>query len=1116
MFSFRLLGLLAVAAGFSCANAAVYPLTFRPVATEYSEQLDRLVMIAGSPNQLHIYNPANGTDAALALPSVPLSLSVSPDGLKAVVGHSSSLTLIDLSTTTIDKTLPISIVADDVTHTGSYVYVAGQKAVTISNGLETSFSNYSYGSSKGVYANGKVYYKTSGSSISSIAVPLPATPALVSETGYYSYCGSRAFAAKDGKIISCSVVFAPVANKLEYYSQLASGPSDASTSSFSHSSVLNRVAAIQSSSYSDPTYDNQIQIYGGDYYDYKGGITVPTFTAGSKAYIGHGRFVTFSADSSKLYSVVQADATSGLNNDFAIFTTNASSASCNISLAASSTSAASSSSTTSIPVTATDGCLWQATTSEYWISLKYGGYGVGSGVLGVSVSANTGPARSGQIQIGALTYYINQSANTSTNPAPLPAAPIVVKYSKKINKLVFTASSPNQLILFDPVSKTVQSVPLVRTPVNLSLSADGAKAAVTTEGFVQLVNLDTAVVEKTFLTGLSSAFPILPSNGYVYLFNSGESKYLDLSTGAKTAFNTNSSFALLHPSNRYVYTGYGKYSLDTADPKPLASGSSNYYLQGDDSFTEDGGRLITRSGSLYRSSEIPAQDLQPAGSLSGLNNLAVGAAAHSSARQSIAIGASAPYYYSTTSSEVRFYNDQDLAFQSSVTMPTFNVNGQVNNGLFKGLFWNSDSSKLFAILAPTPTYSSTPTTPPDSVLYTITPTGAIATCSYAVTGAPTAPPAGAASGTVSVNTTGSCLWQASSNAPWLRITSGSPATGTSQATFTIDANPLATPRTATLVVADKVYTVVQGGIPISQTLPAVASFGPLTGAGPGGTFTATFTHNGGASQHYLGYILFLPTPNIVWFTAKNSCLIEYNRISNGVRLINDAGDNWLGPISGVPISPTAGVLSNSFCTVNVAGTVGVVSGPTMTVTVPVTFKNPLTVVMGTFLQSEDVRGNWTGMTQFGNWVLPGGTTKPGASIVAVSPSTINGTYSNINLTTGHSGGVNQLSEVHMLIASSITSSDYCHVIYFPLTDKTSLVDDAGTALIDYQNNAISNSRCGLYSRAIASRSGNNLTLSFSVSFNPSTFSGARNLYLNSFDVTGGLSHWVQVGTVNVQ
>ena len=48
--------------------------------------------------------------------------------------------------------------------------------------------------------------------------------------------------------------------------------------------------------------------------------------------------------------------------------------------------------------------------------------------------------------------------------------------------------------------------------------------------------------------------------------------------------------------------------------------------------------------------------------------------------------------------------------------------------------------------------------------------------------------------------------------------------------------------------------------------PAVSTFTPLSGAAASGTFTATYTHSGGASQHYLGYILLLPTPNVVNYT----------------------------------------------------------------------------------------------------------------------------------------------------------------------------------------------------------------------------------------------------------
>ena len=82
------------------------------------------------------------------------------------------------------------------------------------------------------------------------------------------------------------------------------------------------------------------------------------------------------------------------------------------------------------------------------------------------------------------------------------------------------------------------------------------------------------------------------------------------------------------------------------------------------------------------------------------------------------------------------------------------------------------------------------------------------------------------------------------------------------------------------------------------TIPApaggvgVGTITPRNSSGTSGTFTGTFTHTGGANQHYLGYMLFLPTPNVVNYTATGTCLVEYNRISNGMRLIDNAGTGW--------------------------------------------------------------------------------------------------------------------------------------------------------------------------------------------------------------------------------
>ena len=251
-------------------------------------------------------------------------------------------------------------------------------------------------------------------------------------------------------------------------------------------------------------------------------------------------------------------------------------------------------------------------------------------------------------------------------------------------------------------------------------------------------------------------------------------------------------------------------------------------------------------------------------------------------------------------------------------------------------------------------------------------------------------------------------------------------------------------------------------------VPGVSALAPTSGSGSSQTFTGTFTHSGGANQHYLGYILFLPTPNVVNYTATGSCLVEYNRISHGMRLIDNAGTGWLGGQSGIPLGTFGAVLSNNYCSVSVQNATAFVSGTTMTVNAPVTFLNSLGPVLGTFLQALDVNGVWTGMTQFGNWVLPAGVPqRTGPAIGGINPTNAAGSSVTYSQTVSHVNGVGALVQVHMLISDKIVGGIPCHVIYFPPSNTLNLVNDLGNALVSPTGvqpgtgGFLSNSRCTL-------------------------------------------------------
>jgi hypothetical protein len=75
----------------------------------------------------------------------------------------------------------------------------------------------------------------------------------------------------------------------------------------------------------------------------------------------------------------------------------------------------------SVAVTTLSGCGWNATPGASWISVTSGQSGNAPGMVGLSVAANAGPQRVGQVNIAGQNYTITQ-AGTPT-PSPIPPTP---------------------------------------------------------------------------------------------------------------------------------------------------------------------------------------------------------------------------------------------------------------------------------------------------------------------------------------------------------------------------------------------------------------------------------------------------------------------------------------------------------------------------------------------------------------------------------------------------------------------------------------------------------------------------------------------------------------------
>ena len=148
-------------------------------------------------------------------------------------------------------------------------------------------------------------------------------------------------------------------------------------------------------------------------------------------------------------------------------------------------------------------------------------------------------------------------------------------------------------------------------------------------------------------------------------------------------------------------------------------------------------------------------------------------------------------------------------------------------------------------------------------------------------------------------------------------------------------------------------------------------------------------------------------------------------------------------------------------------------------------------MLGAFIQALDVNGIWTGMTQFGNWVLPGAPqTRIGPAISGITPTNTAGSNVTYTITAAHPSGAGALLQVHLLISDRIVGGSPCQVVYFPGNNTLNLINDTGSALVSLTGvtpgtpAALGNSRCTLNTTGAAvSAAGANLSVVLPLTFN---------------------------------
>jgi hypothetical protein len=195
-------------------------------------------------------------------------------------------------------------------------------------------------------------------------------------------------------------------------------------------------------------------------------------------------------------------------------------------------------------------------------------------------------------------------------------------------------------------------------------------------------------------------------------------------------------------------------------------------------------------------------------------------------------------------------------------------------------------------------------------------------CTYFISPSILSPSASGTAGTVTVTTGTDCDWTATSNAPWISITSGSSGSGYGSVYYSVAANTNPSPRTGTATIAGQTFTVSQAGkvcpyaiFPASQSIAAAGGPGRVsvtTGSGCGWTATSNVTWitvTSGSSGTGNGTVYYSAAANTI--TAPRSGTIT---VAGKIFKVFQAGWTYSISPAGASIAAAGGIGSVSVTT----------------------------------------------------------------------------------------------------------------------------------------------------------------------------------------------------------
>ena len=321
------------------------PLGHRVIAAEMSRSLSRIVMIEDGPASLHIYDPVAKSEVAVPLSATPTSVSVSPDGHFAAVGHDASFSYVDLVDAEVVKVYALTVPVLNLVLAGNgYVYVFPSSnppsnpfpalhMVDLQTGFEsqTGAFFFLYATVGRLHPDGdRIYAADVGVSPSIVAdygIAAPANP--TSHTGPpmgdYFFCDDLWLTEDGSRLITrCGEILRATSDAttdMAYTGMLAAFSGLEHIQDISDSKAAGKlVVARAADMFDDPNGDEMLFIYGDQDLDLEKQLPLGAFIVSGKAYPARGRFVFADPDGAHYHVFVEADPSAGLVADYAVAT----------------------------------------------------------------------------------------------------------------------------------------------------------------------------------------------------------------------------------------------------------------------------------------------------------------------------------------------------------------------------------------------------------------------------------------------------------------------------------------------------------------------------------------------------------------------------------------------------------------------------------------------------------------------------------------------------------------------------------------------------------------------------------------------------------------------------